>query len=618
MSRITSIILSLCLLISVYTQGQVKFASSLSELYRITDSCIQKKQSPIIGVSAGRTQVGSSIVQSTYINAIAKAGGTPVIIPAITDITILRNMVKNLDGLVLTGGEDVDPSYYGEKAIPNMNEVDSIRDIYDLVLLKLATDRNIPILGICRGEQIINVAYGGTLYQDIPTQVQDKSIKHKQSEPREKGTHMISIASGSQLHKILNVSEVSTNTFHHQAVKKVAPNFKIVAGTSDGVVEAIEAYPNRSIMGVQWHPEGHVLGGDTIMLKLFDFIVSESSKYHKAKEIHKRILSVDTHCDTPLEFKKEGFDIGKREDNQVNIPKMQEGMLDAIFFAAYTGQGPRDKVSTQKTVDKIEGLIQGIHSQVENNKDICGIAYTPDDLIQLKQEGKKAIFIGIENGYGIGKDISNIARFRQMGVNYITLCHTKDNDICDTSSDTKHEWNGLSPYGREVIKEMNRLGVMIDVSHAGEKTFWDVIELSSQPIIASHSSVQSLCYHDRNLTDKQMQAIAKNGGVVQICLVDLFINKDKSKASLTDAIDHIDYAVRVAGIDHVGIASDFDGGGGLIGCQGSNDMINVTVKLIERGYTEEQISKIWGGNFLRVMSEVQKGAGKQFGNITKH
>lgn len=621
MNKTVSIIFTLFLLVCGYTYGQERYTPNLSDLYKIVDSSysdIKVEQSPLIGVSAGRTQVGSSIVQSTYINAIVKAGGRPVIIPVITDISVLRNIVKDLNGLVLTGGEDVDPLYYGEKAIPEMNEIDSVRDIYDLVLLKLATDRNIPVLGICRGEQIINVAFGGTLYQDIPTQVEDKSIKHKQSEPREKGTHNISIINDSQLHKILGVLGASTNTFHHQAVKTTAPNFRTVASATDGIVEAIEAYPNRPIMGVQWHPEGHVAGGDTTMLKLFSFIVSESSKFRKAKDMHKRILSVDTHCDTPLEFKKEGFDVGKREANQVNIPKMEEGMLDAIFFAAYTAQGPRDKESTQKTVDKIEGLINGIHSQVENNKDVCDIAYTTDDLIRLKGEGKKAIFIGIENGYGIGKDISNIARFQKMGVNYITLCHTKDNDICDTSSDTKHEWNGLSPYGRDVVKEMNRLGVMIDVSHAGEKTFWDVIGLSTQPIIASHSSVQALCYHDRNLTDKQMKAIAKNGGVVQICLVDLFINKDTSKASLMDAIDHIDYAVKVAGIDHVGIASDFDGGGGLIGCQGSNDMINITVKLIERGYTEEQIAKIWGGNFLRVMSEVQKGAGKQFRNITKH
>ncbi len=293
----------------------------------------------------------------------------------------------------------------------------------------------------------MNVAFGGTLYQDIPLQVKNSSIKHKQTEPREIGTHDIQIERDSKLASILGVAEYKVNSYHHQAVRKVAPGFRVVAKSPDGIIEAIEAYPpNRSILGVQWHPpESHAAAGDTTMLKLFKFIVSEAETFRKAKELHNRILSVDTHCDTPLEFKKAGFDIGNRESNQVNIPKMEEGMLDAIFFAAYTGQGPpRDAASTQKAVDKIDGLIKGIHSQVEKNKDICGIAYTADDLIHLKQEGKKTIFIGIENGYGIGKDIANIARFKKMGVNYITLCHTKDNDICDTSSANTHEWNGLS------------------------------------------------------------------------------------------------------------------------------------------------------------------------------
>ncbi|WP_029904471.1 membrane dipeptidase [Prevotella sp. 10(H)] len=610
MRKITSILFTLSLLITGYAKGQVAETPDLSALYKSIDSEVNpnQKSAPLIGISAGRTKTGSSVVQWTYIEAVVKAGGKPFIIPVIKDATMLRDMVKDLDGLIMIGGEDINPPYYKEKAIPKMNDIDSVRDIYDFTLLKLATDRNVPVLGICRGIQLINVAFGGTLYQDIPTQLKDKSVNHKQSEPREVGTHTISIEKDSKLAEFLGVTEVSVNTMHHQAIKKVAPNFKSVASTSDGIVEAIEAYPNRSIMGVEWHPEGHVSGGDTTMLKLFRFIVKEANTFRKAKELHRRILSVDTHCDTPTEFKKAGLDIGKREENQVNIPKMEEGMLDAIFFAAYTAQGPRDKVSSQKAVDKIEKYIKDTHQQVENNKEICGIAYNTADLIRLKKEGKKAIFIGIENGYGIGKDISNIARFKKMGVNYITLCHTKDNDICDTSSDTKHEWNGLSPFGKDVIKEMNRLGVLIDVSHVGEKTFWDVIQLSTQPIIASHSSVQALCYHDRNLTDKQMQAIAKSGGVIQICLVDLFINKDRKKASLTDAIDHIDYAVKVAGIDHVGIASDFDGGGGLIGCQGNNDMINITVKLMERGYSDEDIAKIWGGNFLRVLDEVQKGA----------
>ena len=597
------------------TRCQENYKPDLAKLYQYTDSCfvnLRAKEMPLIGVSASRGQNGGSIVSGTYIQAILKAGGKPVIIPVMTDGIVLRDIIKDLDGLVMIGGEDFDPLYYKEKAIdPDINDIDSIRDIYDLVLLKLATDRNIPLLGICRGEQAMNVAFGGTLYQDIPTQHKDKSIKHSQSEPRDIGTHTVSITKDSQLAKILEQTEISTNTYHHQAVKRVAPGFRAVGQTSDGIVEAIEAYPDRKMIGVQWHPEGHIAGGDTTMLKLFKFIVSEAETFKKAKDLHSRILSIDTHCDTPLEFKRPGFNIGKRENNQVNIPKMEEGMLDAIFFAAYTGQGPRDKVSSQKAVNKIEGLIKSIHTQVENNKDICEIAYTAEDLTRIKKSGKKAIFIGIENGYGIGKDILNIARFKEMGVNYITLCHTRDNDICDTSSKSNHEWNGLSPFGKEVIREMNRLGVMIDVSHAGEKTFWDVINLSTQPIIASHSSVKALCFNDRNLTDKQMQAITKNGGVIQICLVDLFINKDRKKASLEDAVDHIDYAVRVAGIDHVGIASDFDGGGGVIGCNGSNDMINITVKLLERGYSDEDIAKIWGGNFLRVMSAVQTATEKE-------
>lgn len=611
-SSLLSIILLLIDFLPIRCQENYK--PDLIKLYEYTDSCsvdLRAKELPLIGISANRTQNGGSTVPGTYIQAVLKAGGKPVIIPVMTDGIVLRDIVKNLDGLVMVGGEDFNPSYYNEKEIgPNINNIDSVRDIYDLVLLKLATDRNIPVLGICRGGQAINVAFGGTLYQDIPTQHNVNTIKHNQSEPREQGTHMVSIVKDSQLAQILGQTEILTNTFHHQGVKNVALGFRVVGQTSDGIVEAIEAYPDRKILGVQWHPEGHVFGGDTTMLKIFKFIVNEAEVFKKAKKLHKSIISIDTHSDTPLEFKRAGFDIGRRETNQVNIPKMEEGMLDAVFFAAYIGQGPRDKESSRKAVDRIEGLIKGIYSQVDKNKDICEIAYTTDDLIRIKAEGKKAVFIGIENGYGIGKDIENIARFKEMGVNYITLCHTKDNDICDTSSNSKHEWNGLSPFGKKVVKEMNRLGIMIDVSHAGEKTFWDVIELSKQPIIASHSSVKALCNHDRNLTDKQMKAIADNGGVIQICLVDLFINKDQDKASLTNAIDHIDHAVKVAGIDHIGIASDFDGGGGLIGCKGSNDMINITVKLLEMGYSEDDIAKVLGGNFLRVMSTVQANAEK--------
>ena len=173
-----------------------------------------------------------------------------------------------------------------------------------------------------------------------------------------------------------------------------------------------------------------------------------------------------------------------------------------------------------------------------------------------------------------------------------------------TVFNTKDASKGLTAYGRKVVKEMNKLDMMIDISHASEATFWDVIKYSKDPIFASHSSVMALCNHDRNLTDDQLRALAKNGGVIQICIYGGYLNNDEKVASVDDVVKHIDHAVKVAGIDHVGIGSDFDGGGGVLGCKGDNDLINITVKLIEKGYSEEDIRKIWGGNFFRVMNQV--------------
>ena len=217
---------------------------------------------------------------------------------------------------------------------------------------------------------------------------------------------------------------------------------------------------------------------------------------------------------------------------------------------------------------------------------------------------KKAVFIGIENGYALGKNLQNISMFKEMGVSYITLCHNGDNDICD-SARGKGEWGGLSPFGREVVREMNRTGVMIDVSHAAESTFYDVLQTSETPIIASHSSARALCDHPRNLTDDQLKALAAQGGVAQICLYKGFINPEAEKASLSDAVRHIQHIVEIAGIDHVGIGSDFDGDGELRGCAATNELINITVRLLEAGYTEADLRKLWGGNLLRVMTEAQ-------------
>ena len=255
---------------------------------------------------------------------------------------------------------------------------------------------------------------------------------------------------------------------------------------------------------------------------------------------------------------------------------------------------------------KTKKLIEGIHAEVEKNKEHCGVALTEQDAWNLKAQGKKAFFIGIENGYGIGADLKNIKKFKDMGVNYITLCHSYDNHICNSSTHTADATKGLTDFGRKVVKEMNKQGVLIDLSHASEGTFWDVIKLSKDPIFASHSGVKALCDHDRNLTDDQLRALAKNGGVIQICIFKRYQNVNPAEACLVDVVNHIDHAVKVAGIDHVGIGSDFDGGGGLIGCNGDNDMINITVMLLDRGYTEEDIRKIWGGNFFRVLTQVRK------------
>lgn len=598
------------LLLNGNAQQPANYLPDLKQLQETVDSCevdLRAHRKPLIGISASHRN-GGSVLSAPYIQAVVKAGGAPVIIPAITDGAALRNIVAGLDGLVLTGGADLNPLWYGEQPREALQTVDPIRDIYELKLLKLASDRNMPILGICRGEQLINVAFGGTLYQDIPSQRPPHPVKHVQSLPDEAPSHGVTGVGGSQLETILGQKEWLVNSLHHQAVKDVAPGFRPVAFAADSVIEAIEAWPDRPILGVQWHPESLTAGGDTAMLHLFRFLVGKADTFYQAKEMHKRFLSVDTHTDTPFWFKRPGFSIADREINRVNLPKMEEGRLDGVFLAAFIWQEKRDEASLQKAVDKTVGLIEGIHRQAELNKDLCGIAVTPEDFVRLKQAGKKAFFIGIENGYGIGKDLGNIARFKQMGVNYITLCHSYDNDICDSSTHTKKEWGGLSPFGKEVVKEMNRQGIMVDLSHASESTFWDVVKLTDIPIICSHSSARALCDHDRNLTDDQLRALARNGGVVQLCLLDAYINEEKEKASVTDAIAHLEHIIEVAGIDHVGIGTDFDGGGGLIGCESDNDLIQITVKLIEKGYTEEEIAKLWGGNLMRVMKQVQAAA----------
>jgi membrane dipeptidase len=279
---------------------------------------------------------------------------------------------------------------------------------------------------------------------------------------------------------------------------------------------------------------------------------------------------------------------------------------------------------------------------------LAKIVLNPDDAYQAEKEGKRAIFIGIENGYPIGNDLSLIGHFYKRGARYITLCHTRNNDICDSSTDST-EFNGLSDFGVQVVKEMNRLGMMVDVSHISDSSFYDVLKVSEVPVIASHSSSRAICNHPRNLTDDMLIKLAENGGVAQVCILSDYVKempinpqRDSAQnalrekyrgfddltdeemknarkewyginktfppnlATVQDYVDHIDHMVKVAGIDHVGIGTDFDGGGGVNGCYDVSEMQNITIELVKRGYTEEEITKIWGGNIMRVMREVQQ------------
>ncbi|WP_251968202.1 gamma-glutamyl-gamma-aminobutyrate hydrolase family protein [Parabacteroides sp. AD58] len=547
---------------------------------------------PRIGISANRRD-GQTCLAETYIQSVIQAGGAPVVIPATTDLRVLTAVVQDLDGILMSGGGDINPLFVGEEPLPALQDVDTLRDRYDLLLIRLASNRQIPLMGICRGHQMLNAAFGGTLYQDIYSQADTDVIKHSQKMAREEASHTVHLEDG---------CVIAVNSFHHQAVKDVAPEFVQTAVAPDGINEGMR-HPEKSVFSVQWHPEAMAIHGDEEAQALFNHFIEEARIFRQAKELHQRIVTLDSHTDTPMIFPGH-FNIGEKQGGKVNLPFMEEGRIDAAFMVAYIPQGERDEASLAKATAYAEERLKEVIRQEQLNPTRMGIARTPDDLLRLKQAGKKAIFLGIENGYALGKEVNNVRKFRDMGVSYITLCHNGDNDLCD-SARGKGEWKGLSPLGKQMVAEMNRLGVMVDISHAAESTFYDVLACSRYPIIASHSSARALCNHPRNLTDDQLKAIAGQGGVVQLCLYKGFINEEAEKASVSDAIRHINHMVDLIGVEHVGIGSDFDGDGELIGCRASNELINITMHLLKEGYSETDISRIWGSNFLRVMRQVQ-------------
>ena len=403
----------------------------------------------------------------------------------------------------------------------------------------------------------------------------------------------------------------------------------------------------------------------------------DSALVARARAIHHRVMTLDTHVDiNPSNFTTER-NYTQRLPNQVNLPKMEEGGLDAVFFIVFVGQdtalnAPGYARAYAAAIEKFDA----IHRLTEQiAPDRIGLALTAADARRIHAAGRKVALIGIENGYPIGTDIANVKKFYDLGGRYLSLAHNGHSQLSDSNTGERDGvWlhNGLSPLGRQVIAELNRVGIMVDISHPSKQSMMQTLELSTAPIIASHSGVRALCNHSRNLDDEQLLGLKKNGGVAQLVAFASYVKcgqpespervqalaalrqefglpaaggaagggggfggrslqalpEDRRaefqrrlgeldqklppvpRATVKDFVDHIDYAVKLIGIDHVGISSDFDGGGGVEGWSNASETFNVTLELVRRGYSEDQIHKIWSGNLLRVMEAVEKVAAK--------
>ncbi|MGB5498289.1 MAG: dipeptidase [Maribacter sp.] len=403
---------------------------------------------------------------------------------------------------------------------------------------------------------------------------------------------------------------------------------------------------------------------------------TELSADGKVKEIHEKIITIDTHDDINVKNFTDSINYTQRLSTQVNIPKMVEGGLDVAWLIVYTGQDSLNMAGYAKAKANAMAKFDAIHRLCEEiAPDKIELALTSDDVRRINKSGKKVAMIGVENAYPIGEDLSNFEKYHKLGARYISLSHNGHSQFCDSNTgEAENEWlyNGLSKLGKDAVSEMNRLGIMIDVSHPSKESMLQMIKLTKAPIIASHSSARALCNHSRNLDDDQLKMLKENGGVVQTVAFSSYLNSEKSDrlsaymksiyskvadslgidwyersqfSSLSDAqkdafmenypkvmkiakdlvktkkdvpesvnvadfVDHIDYMVKLIGIDHVGISSDFDGGGGIEGWSDASETMNVTAELIHRGYSESEIEKLWGGNLLRVLDEVQAVAAK--------
>lgn len=590
--------------------------SSLDDIYaRYPEASRQ----PVIGLTGNFADDDARLCKQYYMSVV-RAGGTPVIIPPVADKDVIINTLDKIDGLVLTGGGDINPLWAGEEPSPRLHGINHMRDKAELLTVRLAYNRQIPMLGICRGIQTLVTALDGEVDQDIAESFAaahgagraaaaagHSLIKHSQDADRSEPTHTVRISRESVLYSLYKTETLAVNSIHHQAVRASGRRFSVSAKAPDGVIEAIESSEFKPFIGVQWHPEWLGESGQV----LFRWLVDRAREFYTAKDLHRRMLTLDTHCDTPMFF-PQGIHFDQRDPRiLVDMHKMAEGHQDAVIMAAYLPQPKLGETFSSKVAFKVDGPLQyadlifdKIEEIVNANNRYLSIARTPSDLYEDKRKGRRSIMLGIENGLALNHDISNVRYFARRGVVYITLCHNGDNDICDSARGCNTH-GGVSRFGEQVIKEMNRCGIMVDLSHAGEKSFYDALSISSKPIVCSHSNCKALCDVPRNLTDDQLRALAKHGGVAHITLYHGFLRNDSQEATVMDAIAHLEHAISVMGIEHVGLGTDFDGDGGIRGLADSSELINFTLHLLRRRYSERDIARIWGGNWLRVMAQVQ-------------
>lgn len=559
---------------------------------------------PVVGITTNYEGIDAT-VRSAYYRQILRAGGTPLLIPPVADIPTILSTLDTVDAVLLTGGGDFNPLWNGDEPVPGLHNINRERDLPELLLTRFAYDRQMPLLGICRGIQTLAIALDGHVVQDMPHI--EQLLKHSQDADREEPTHSVSIFPQTTLHSIYNADRIYVNSFHHQAIDVPGSRLRTSAKAPDGTIEAIESSEHKAVLGVQWHPEW--LGDDG--LPLFRWLVDEARLQREARRFHQRNITIDSHCDTPMFF-PQGIHFEQRDPRILyDLHKMQEGGPDAVTMVAYLPQPKEGEQFKDIAPFAVDGprqyadlIFDKINETVLRDTNYIALARNERDLLFNKHQGKRSLMIGIENGLAIENDIANVEHFAKRGIVYITLCHNGDNQICDSARRSNATHGGVSEFGAKVIAEMNRLGIMVDLSHAAESSFYDALDISSTPIVCSHSNAKALCDVPRNITDDQMRALAAKGGVCQITLYNGFLTTD-GKACIDDAMRHLDHAISIMGIDHVGLGTDFDGDGGVPGLANASELINFTKAMLRRRYSEDDMAKIWGGNWLRVMRTVQ-------------